>query len=167
MKYAIVYSSKTGNTKALAEHLRTALPEEDCLYFGPPDEVARKAPLLFVGFWTDKGVCDEEAAAFLQQTKCAQIALFGTAGFGEKPQYFDLILQRTAALLPVGCRVLSGFMCQGRMLQSVRDRAAAALAATPDDARAQRMIVNFDHARTHPDEMDFVRLVAWAQKMIA
>jgi len=37
MSYAIVYSSKTGNTKILADTLHDCLPQEGCDYFGVPD----------------------------------------------------------------------------------------------------------------------------------
>ena len=37
MSYAIVYSSRTGNTAQLAQAIKEALPQEDCLYFGQPD----------------------------------------------------------------------------------------------------------------------------------
>ena len=33
-RYSIIYSSKTGNTKKLAEKIREVLPEENCDYFG-------------------------------------------------------------------------------------------------------------------------------------
>ena len=65
MSYAIVYSSRTGNTELLARAIQSALPAEDCLYFGGPDAAALAADRLYVGFWTDKGSCDEELAAFL------------------------------------------------------------------------------------------------------
>ena len=32
MSYAIVYSSRTGNTALLAQAIRDALPQEECLY---------------------------------------------------------------------------------------------------------------------------------------
>lgn len=35
MRYAIVYSSRTGNTARLAETIRETLGQETCLYFGP------------------------------------------------------------------------------------------------------------------------------------
>ena len=55
MSYAIVFSSKTGNTKLLADTLHTCLPQESCCYFGTPDPAALEADKLYVGFWTDKG----------------------------------------------------------------------------------------------------------------
>ena len=33
-RYSILYSSKTGNTKKLAEKIREVLPEKNCDYFG-------------------------------------------------------------------------------------------------------------------------------------
>lgn len=80
-KYAIVYSSKTGNTKMLAERLQEVLPKQDCLYCGAPDERAMTAERLFVGFWCDKGTSDAETEAFLKNVRGKEVYLFGTAGF--------------------------------------------------------------------------------------
>ena len=82
MRYAIVYSSRTGNTKLLAETIRGILPEEDCLYFGEPDASALAADRIYAGFWTDRGDCDSGIAAFLPQLDRQELFLFGTAGFG-------------------------------------------------------------------------------------
>ena len=43
MSYAIVFSSKTGNTKLLADTLHACLPQENCCYFGTPDPAAMEA----------------------------------------------------------------------------------------------------------------------------
>ena len=80
MTYSIVYSSKTGNTKMLADALHQALPADDCLYFGAPDAQALAAERIYIGFWTDKGTCDAETAAFLAQLTQQEIFLFGTCG---------------------------------------------------------------------------------------
>ena len=58
MRYSIVYSSNTGNTRQLAEAIEQQLPAGDLLYCGAPDAAALQADVLFVGFWTDKGSCD-------------------------------------------------------------------------------------------------------------
>ena len=47
MSYAIVYSSKTGNTKILADTLHDCLPQEGCDYFGIPDPAAMEADTLY------------------------------------------------------------------------------------------------------------------------
>ena len=126
MSYAIVYSSRTGNTELLARAIQSALPAEDCLYFGGPDAAALAADRLYVGFWTDKGSCDEALAAFLATVEHKEVFLFGTAGFGSQPAYFQAVRRRYEAML-----------------------------AAPDHApNLEAMIENFDHALSHPDTAD-------------
>lgn len=155
MKYAIVYSSRTGNTRQLADALHASLPAEDCVYFGTPTPEALAADRVYVGFWTDKGSCDETVAAFLQSLPAGkEVYLFGTAGFGGSAVYFDKILDAAAANLPAGVRVAGRYMCQGRMPQAVRTR----YEAMPDSPRRQAMLDNFDAALSHPDADDLDRL---------
>ena len=88
MKYAVVYSSRTGNTKMLAEVVKAELKEEDCVYFGTPDDKALEADRIYAGFWTDKGKCDEATEEFLKKLDKQEVFLFGTAGFGENDAFF-------------------------------------------------------------------------------
>ena len=87
MSYAIVYSSKTGNTELLADTLHSYLPQADCCYFGIPNPAAMEADTLYVGFWTDKGKADESTSDFLKQLRGKQMFLFGTAGFGGSEEF--------------------------------------------------------------------------------
>ena len=120
MSYAIVYSSKTGNTKILADTLHDCLPQEGCDYFGVPDPAAMEADTLYVGFWTDKGKADESASVFLKQLRGKQVFLFGTAGFGGSEEYFNKILKTVQKDLHSSNTVIGSFMCQGKMPMSVR-----------------------------------------------
>lgn len=49
MSYAIVFSSKTGNTRLLADTLRASLPQNECTYFGAPAPEALEAETLYIG----------------------------------------------------------------------------------------------------------------------
>ena len=109
MTYSIVYSSKTGNTKMLADALHQALPADDCLYFGAPDAQALAAERIYIGFWTDKGTCDAETAAFLAQLTHQEIFLFGTCGFGGGVAYFEQILARVRDLLPESVQLVGSY----------------------------------------------------------
>ena len=42
MKYAVVYESATGNTKMLAEEIKKALGDSECIYFGTAEGNIRK-----------------------------------------------------------------------------------------------------------------------------
>lgn len=154
MSYSIVYSSRTGNTAMLAQTIREALPAEDCVYFGGPDPRALEAETIYLGFWTDKGSCDEASAEFLKSLTGQRLFLFGTAGFGGAPAYFEQILGRVKANVGSAVRFVGSFMCQGKMPQSVRER----YMQMEDGPRRAAMLANFDAALNHPDEDDLTRL---------
>ena len=154
MSYAIVYSSRTGNTAQLAQAIKEAFPQEDCLYFGQPDAKALAAQTIYVGFWTDKGTCDEPTAEFLKTLTNQKVFLFGTAGFGGSSAYFEQILDRVQQNLGQEVEVIGRYMCQGKMPQAVRDR----YASMEDSPRRTSMLENFDKALSHPDEQDLKQL---------
>ena len=160
MSYAIVFSSKTGNTRLLADTLRASLPQNECTYFGAPAPEALEAETLYIGFWTDKGNADADTLALLRTLKNKRLFLFGTAGFGIDTAYFDAILARVQAVSDGSNTVIGTYMCQGKMPPSVRARyeAMRALPAPPENLDA--LIENFDRARSHPDADDLDRLRA-------
>ena len=156
MSYAIVYSSPTGNTAMLAQTIREALPQAECCYFGEPDDQALSAKRIYVGFWTDKGTCDEQTARFLERLTDEQVVLFGTAGFGGAAAYFDQILGRVKEKLGPEVKVIGTYMCQGKMSPAVRCR----YEAMEDSPRRTAMLENFDKAVSHPDAQDLAQLKA-------
>ena len=132
MTCAIVYSSRTGNTKQLAEAVRASLGEQTCLYMGPPDDRALTADRLYVGFWTDKGTCDAATAGFLSKVSGKENTLIGS------------------------------FMCQGRMPMAVRERYEKMCSApsSPGMPDPKKMLENFDRALQHPDAEDLSHLTS-------
>ena len=154
MNYPIFPSSRTGNTAFLAQKLAEALPAQDCVFAGAPGQTLPDADLIFVGFWTDKGDCPPDAAAFLARLRGKRVFLFGTAGFGGSQQYFAEILGRVRAHLGASNTVAG----QGRMPQAVRHR----FEAMPPE-QAAPMLQNFDRALSHPDDADAAALAAAAK----
>lgn len=152
MKYSIIFSSHTGNTRLLADTLKSTLPANDCVYFGKPDKAALNCEFVFVGFWTDKGMCDEILSEFLKTLHDKKVFLFGTAGFGASDAYFKQILTRVENRLDNSNVVLGHFMCQGKMQKTVRDRYVAMLDQNPE--KFQSLIDNYDKALSHPDADD-------------
>ena len=158
MKYAIVYSSQTGNTKMLAEAIKTVLPEEECVYFGKPDAAALQAERIYAGFWTDKGTCDEETSKFLKALTNQELFLFGTAGFGENQEYFDKVLKKSEKNIKKSVNIIGSFMCQGKMPMSVRQRYEKMQKGAVKLPNIKGLIENFDKALTHPDDKDIENL---------
>lgn len=164
MKYSIIYSSKTGNTALLAKKLADVLPADSCIYSGPPDNQALEADIIFIGFWTDKGSCDELLSVFLQTIQNKKVFLFGTAGFGNDPDYFTQILSRVKTRIDCSNTITGTFMCQGKMPLTVRQRYEAMRSNEP--AKAQNLLENFDQALTHPDKTDLLQLEQIVHQLI-
>ena len=158
MSYAIVFSSRTGNTGLLAQTLREQLPQAGCCYFGTPDAAALAADTLYVGFWTDKGKADADTLQLLQQLRGKRVFLFGTAGFGGSAAYFEKILAATRQALDESNTVIGSFMCQGKMPMSVRQRYEAMKAQPAHIPNLDALIENFDKALSHPDAADLEQL---------
>ena len=145
MSYAIICSSKTGNTEKLAQRAREVLGEKN-------ERPVAEADLVLVGSWTDKGGMDSALADTLPQLAGKRVFLFGTCGFGGSQAYFDRVLDRFAAALPEGANVVGRFMCRGQMPPAVRERYVKM--SNQDPARFEPMIENFDRALGHPDAAD-------------
>ena len=153
MSYAIVFSSKTGNTELLADTLHSCLPQAECCYFGNPNPAAMEADTLYVGFWTDKGKADESTSDFLKQLRGKQVFLFGTAGFGGSEEYFNKILKAVQKDLHSSNMVIGSFMCQGKMPIQVREKYMR-MKNKENEKQMDAMIHNYDHALLHPNTED-------------
>ena len=172
MTYAIVYNSRGGNTKLVAEGLQKALAEAGAeamlteLTTGAVAEASKavaQADTVLAGFWTDKGSCTPEMAELLDRLHGKRVFLFGTAGFGGEPAYFERILTGVEEKLPQDATYLGGAMCQGKMGPAVRARYEAMLVDKPGDARIEAMIANFDAALEHPNAADIDAIAAAAK----
>ena len=176
MTYAIVWASKGGNTEQVGKAIVRALTAVNgqAAYAGsvPVDGSAEEQALLaadtiFAGSWTDKGDCDPALAALLAKLDGKRVFLFGTAGFGGDPAYFERILGNFKQHLPESAEIIGSAMCQGKMGPGIRKRYEAMLVEHPDDAHAQAMIANFDAALAHPSEDDLAHIVAAAREALA
>lgn len=156
--YSIIFSSATGNTKLLAETIHNTLPQEDCAYFGPWNREIPASPVVYVGFWTDKGNADQNTLALLGQLRNKKVFLFGTAGFGQSPAYFEKVLGAVRSALDDSNQILGEYMCQGKMPQAVKDRYLRMKAQPEHPQNLDALIANFDHALSHPDKEDLEKL---------
>ena len=156
--YSIIFSSPTGNTRLLADAIRDALPEENCNYFGVSENADTQSDILFIGFWTDKGIADKATLDLLEKLKNKRIFLFGTAGFGGDEEYFKEILANTKKSISGSNITVGEYMCQGKMPMSVRQRYEGMKKQPIHLPNLDALIENFDNALSHPDADDLERL---------
>ena len=158
-KYSIIYSSKTGNTKKLAETLQNILPKDNCQYYCPVEKAPKVlSNLLYIGFWTDKGTADTQTIEFLKQLKNKKIFLFGTAGYGGSQNYFEEIINNVKKNIDSSNTLIGTFMCQGKMPLSVKERYKKMQEQNNSSLKIDDLIANFDRALSHPDAADLKKL---------
>lgn len=115
MGVQIVYTSRTGNTEKLAEAVFAAVPVKEKNVKRIEERTERDdGEMYLVGFWTDRGTASSEILDLLGNLHGKKVALFGTCGMGNVPEYYDRILNGVAAFIPEDCEYLGGFLCQAR-----------------------------------------------------
>ncbi len=171
MKYAILYDSHSGNTAHVAQTIRHALPQDDCLCFYStiealkhPDKFA-DADLIFYGFWTDRQDCAEKSQQVLPTLPATKIALFGTASFGAGEEYFQSILANVAKHLPEGATVVDSFMCVGKMPMTVEEQYLKLLHDPVMGEQAQTMLKTYETVKGHPTAEELDAAAAFATKL--
>lgn len=166
MNIAIIYSSKTGNTKLIAESIKEALPKEYIIYFGNVPKEIPEADLYIIGSWTDKGNATDDIIEVLKELKNKKIAYFGTAGFEESREYYQKLFLRVKASIDPSNQILGYFYCQGKMPLSVKTRYEQLLREKPNNTNLKLSIKNFDKALSHPDKNDLNNVKKWIQTIL-
>ena len=166
MKSLVLWSSRTGNTKAVAEAIYEALPgEKDIMEEGRQGKDLSSYDLIFVGFWGYRRGADPVAQTTLSSLEHQNVAIFATAGTYPDSEPAKMYLANAAALLPASSTCVGTFICQGRV-NSFHQKKIKGLpqetAHTMDPARLARL----EEAEKHPNESDFAAARQWALSMV-
>jgi len=159
MKTLIVYSSKTGNTRKLAQAIHLALPDAQLsrVEMAPnPD----RYDLILLGFWIENGTADEKMKHYMKRLSGKKIALFATLGAYPDSKHAAESLDAAAHLVP-DCAVVGHFICQG----AIDPELIEWMETLPKDhgfgPTASRKKL-WDEAAGHPDEKDLESAADWA-----
>lgn len=162
MKYAILYSSRTGNTEAVARAICSALPGEVLLSAADDTPDAVDADVCFVGCWVDKGTADEKARELLKKLKGKKLALFVTLGaypFSKHALESQLAIWKLAA---EENEVLGCFACQGRVAPALAEKFKALPPGHPHAMNAARAL-RHEEAALHPNAIDLRNAMEFAR----
>ena len=106
-----------------------------------------------------------EVSDFLSDLSGKQIALFGTCGMGDSPEYYKDIAGRVSAWIEADNDYLGYFICQGKMPQKVRMKYES-MRTDENNDQIDRFIQNFDLALTHPDDLDVEHAKVFVDHML-
>lgn len=158
MKYAIVYSSITGNTKKLAESIKNKI--NDC-YFGKPSDEALSADTIFLGFWTIKNSCSDDVKSFIEKLSDKNIFIFGTAGYNNTKEYFEQILSNVKSYVPSSNTIIGTYMCQGKVSDAKQD-----MIKKDKPEMYEAIKDNLAESVHHPNDDDVKALISEIDKVI-
>ncbi len=149
MKTLIVYSSRTGNTRKIAEAVFEVLPEPKEIFSvetaPPPDPY----DVIAMGFWVNRGTADEKAQEYLKKIRGKKVGIFGTLGAYPNSMHAREVLSNVRKLLD-GNDLIGEFICQGKIDPDILDK-------MPTDgvhAMTPERKVRLDEAKKHPNETD-------------
>ncbi|MDO5725138.1 MAG: flavodoxin family protein [Tissierellia bacterium] len=153
MKILITYSSKTGNTKKVAEAIATVVEGADILDIKENPNFDDYDAVI-VGYWADRGKADPLADKFLPNIKDKVCGVFATLGaYPDSDHAKDIINYGKNLLEENGNKVISTFICQGKIDPALTERFKDLPKDHPhymDEARRKR----HEEAAKHPDEKD-------------
>jgi flavodoxin len=168
----IVYSSKTGNTRKLAQGIQRGLAEALGAGQGTPRIAAVEenpnpagADWILLGFWADRGNADQKALQYLQSLEGYRIGLFGTLGANPDSDHARDICKRAQDQAAEKNIALGCFLCQGRIDPALTERFKSLPADDPHAMTEERMQLHLEAAK-HPDEKDITAAVAACLSMI-
>ncbi|WOO86699.1 flavodoxin family protein [Mollicutes bacterium LVI A0039] len=156
MKKILVYSSKTGNTKKIAESInnRIELDQFKTVKEFDVDSIATE-DLIIVGGWIDKGVMNREVMELISKISNHKVAYFFTLGaYPTSMHAFDCVRNITAAFEANNNQVISHYHCQGAIDPKLMDwmkNLPKDHGHSPDQDRLNR----WEDAAKHPNQEDF------------
>lgn len=156
MKVLVTYSSKTGNTKTLAEGIYEGLPMEDKVIV-PMKEVCSldEFDIVLVGYWVDKAGPNEEAKNFLSSIKNKKVGLFATLAYWADTDHAWNSLVNGEALIKDNNTVIAKYICQGKL----SDKIIAMFEKLPSDnphAVNEEKRKRYEIAKRHPSQVDIL-----------
>jgi flavodoxin len=164
MKIAVIYSSRTGNTKRIAETIAEELP--GALYVDvkhAPDPAM--FDLIAMGFWAKRGSADPAARAYMKKIRGKKVITFFTLGACPDSDHAQQCAMAGNACYGENCSVLGTFRCQG----AIDPKLIAHREKNPEKSRhpvtAARRQRRADAAR-HPNENDAAAVRSFIRNVI-
>ncbi len=154
MKNIVIYSSRTGNTKKVAEAIAQHYACE-ILDIREVDPTKLEGyDYIILGNWNDKGTADQSSLQFYAQLKDKHLGVFQTLGAEPDSEHARQSLQTCVAMLEAqGNKVKASFLCQGRIDPRLTEMFKKMGEKSPHKMDEKRMQRHREAAK-HPDEED-------------
>lgn len=163
MRYAVIYQSKSGNTRMLAEEIYEALDTEDkeMVDLDVRAEIPM-ADVYFVGFGIHNQFCSMNILDAFEQITDGKIALFATCGYLPTEQYQAKLENVFDPWIPDEAEYRGMLLCQGKVAQEQKNEMIGNM---PN--REKELNKMFKLGSDRPDREDLEAAAAFARKIQA
>lgn len=151
MKALVVYSSKTGNTKKLAEALYSAVQFEKKIVSIADNPDPTEYDFVAVGFWLQEGQPDSATVDFLPKIGRKEVFLFTTHCAANNSDHAKNALKK-AKELAAPARICAVFSCLGEASEKILEQASK---ENPQPS----WLTDAPGAKGHPDEDDIRQFI--------
>ncbi|MFV0498630.1 MAG: flavodoxin family protein [Bacilli bacterium] len=156
MKKILLYSTKTGNTKKIADVIAKEINPD---YFGDVAEFDAlnidSEDLIIIGGWIDKGLMNKEVMDFITKLNKKNVAFYFTLGaYPNSMHAFDCINNIKKSFTANENNILAHYHCQGAIdpkLIEWMNNLPSEHSHSPDENRINR----WNDAKSHPNQEDF------------
>lgn len=150
MKYAVIYQSKSGNTKRIAKEIYKVIESSE-KYIVDIDETdaVPEADVYFVGFGVHSSNCGMDIIDVLEQTENAKCALFATCGYVPTDNYKEKLEKNIEVWIPDETEYMGMFLCQGAV-----EREQKNIMINKMPSGEERLRQMFEVGDSHPDGDD-------------
>ena len=151
-KWAVIYSSVTGNTRTIAEAIAEQAGDTDVFRVQDAPEDLSSYEVVALGYWLRLGQPDPLMLKYLPKVRDAQVVFFQTHGTSPTSEHAITSFARAGYNLGPGCTILGTFGCRGKINPAML---AKRKNAGPDDPHGgPQSMERWKLASTHPDAQD-------------
>ena len=153
MKTLIIYSSKTGNTKKVAEGILEVMPKNTVIAPIEDNIDSEEFDLVLIGYWVDKTTADSKILSYIEKISGKKIGIFATLGAYPDSKHASDALKNIRELLEPRNEVIAEFICQGKVDPKITEQFEKLPLDHPMSMTPKRRQRHKD-ASTHPNQDD-------------
>lgn len=165
MRCLVVYSSRTGNTKSIAEAVSKVMDFDTEIYSVDNAPCPDDYDFIAVGYWVDKGTADAKAKKYLERIKGKKVALFGTLGANPESEHGVQCRENVKNLVWKDNQVIGDFLCRGKIDPAITERLKKLPEGHSHGMTEARLKTHME-AQNHPNEKDFENAQNTFQKIM-
>lgn len=153
MKTLITYSSKTGNTKKVAEAIYSSLMEADLKAIEDVSSI-EEYDFIITGGWIDRATFDAKALNFTKTISNKKVGYFFTLGASPESDHAkDCVNNINNLFLENNNTIVANYFCQG----AIDPKLISWMSTLPEDHKmypSKERKQRWEDASSHPDNID-------------